>query len=181
MRWREDGPEHGDASQGPPLAPDQTLERFDWDVPITLAGSFWPCLFGPEEKCDNYRTRGGSGKPISPTRWAIVSAEGKTAAYATADNSFGKELISFLRPDFLILDDFGLKKLTPNLYEVIIERYGKSSTLITSTRHIEEWTSLFDDPLVANSLLDRLAYNAHQIVIDGDSYRKRLGITWRNE
>jgi DNA replication protein DnaC len=49
------------------------------------------------------------------------------------------------------------------------------STIITSSRPLEEWMGLFDDPLLANSLLDRLAHNAHQIFTEGESYRKRMG------
>jgi len=48
-----------------------------------------------------------------------------------------------------------------------------------SSRPLDEWMGLFDDPLLANSLLDRLAHNAHQIFIEGDSYRKRMGRTKR--
>ena len=82
-----------------------------------------------------------------------------------------------------LIDDFGLQRLTPSeaqdLYEVMIERYQRSSTVITSSRPLEEWMGLFDDPLLANSLLDRLAHNAHQIFIEGESYRKRMGRTKR--
>jgi DNA replication protein DnaC len=97
-----------------------------------------------------------------------------------ADNSFGKELMRVIQPVLLIVDDFGLKRLNPeeaqDLYEVMIERYGKASTIMTSSRHVDEWMGLFDDPLLANSLLDRLTHNAHQIVIEGESYRKRRGL-----
>jgi DNA replication protein DnaC len=51
----------------------------------------------------------------------------------------------------------------------------KPSTVITSSRHVDEWMGLFDDPLLANSLLDRLTHNAHQIIIEGESYRQRVG------
>jgi len=97
-----------------------------------------------------------------------------------AGNSFGKELIRLVHPSLLIIDDFGLQELNPleaqDLYDVMIERYGKISTIITSSRHADEWMGLFDDPLLANSLLDRLTHNAHQIVIEGESYRKRMGL-----
>ncbi len=88
-----------------------------------------------------------------------------------------------IHPNVLIIDDFGLQRLTApeaqDLYEVIIERYQRASTVITSSRPLEEWMGLFDDPLLANSFLDRMAHNAHQIFIEGETYRKRLGRTKR--
>ena len=78
------------------------------------------------------------------------------------------------------MDDFGLQKLTPeqahNLYEIVIERYGISSIIMTSCRHVEEWMDLFEDPLVANSILDRLTHNAYEILIEGESYRKKRNL-----
>ena len=81
--------------------------------------------------------------------------------------------------DLLILDDFGLRSLdrvqSNDIYEVLIERHKRSSTILTSNRTVDEWVPLFADPILAQSALDRLAHNAHQVVIDGDSYRKRQG------
>jgi DNA replication protein DnaC len=45
--------------------------------------------------------------------------------------------------------------------------------VFTSNRRVEEWQALFPDPVFANSVLDRLAHNAHQLVIEGESYRKK--------
>ena len=82
-----------------------------------------------------------------------------------------------LAPDVLIVDDFGLRRLdseqSSDLYEVILERHRRSSTIVTSNRTIEEWIPLFDDPILAQSALDRLAHNAYQVVMEGESYRKR--------
>jgi DNA replication protein DnaC len=61
-----------------------------------------------------------------------------------------------------------------DIYELILERHRRSSFIFTSNRAVEEWIPLFDDPLLAQSALDRLAHNAHQVVIEGDSYRRRL-------
>ena len=101
----------------------------------------------------------------------------KRLLQSRADHSFDKELLRLLRPPLLIVDDFGLQKLTTeqshNLYEIVIERYGISSIIMTSCRHVEEWMGLFEDPLVANSILDRLTHNAYQILIEGESYRKK--------
>ena len=85
---------------------------------------------------------------------------------------------SFLAPDLLILDDLGLHRLSAqqsiDLYELVIGRHRSSSFVITSNRAVEEWLGLFDDPILGNSALDRLANASYQIVIDGESYRQRL-------
>lgn len=97
---------------------------------------------------------------------------------ARADQSLEKVLRSFLVPDLLILDDFGLQRLTPlqstDLYELIISRHHRASFVITSNRAVDEWLSLFNDPILGNSALDRLANASYQIVIEGTSYRERL-------
>jgi DNA replication protein DnaC len=94
-----------------------------------------------------------------------------------ADHSTEKMLRRLLAPDLLIIDDFGLRRLTAeqstDLYEVILERHRRSSTIVTSNRTIDEWIPLFDEPILAQSALDRLAHNAYQLVIEGDSFRKR--------
>ncbi len=94
-----------------------------------------------------------------------------------ADNSTEKVVRSLLAPDLLLVDDFGLRRLnaqqSSDFYEIIIERHRWSSTIVTSNRNIEEWIPLFDDPILAQSALDRLAHNAYQVVIEGDSYRTR--------
>ena len=98
---------------------------------------------------------------------------------ARADHSWEKRVKKFIRPDLLIIDDFGLTTLTPtqaeDFYEVVTERHLKSSIIITSNRPPQDWIPLFPDPVMANSGLDRLAHHAHHIIIEGgDSYRKKL-------
>lgn len=92
-----------------------------------------------------------------------------------ADNTFERRLACYVRPDLLILDDFGLRALVPpgpeDLYDVINERYEKASILLTSNRSPEEWPALFGDPLLASAGLDRLNHKAELLVIRGDSYR----------
>jgi len=92
-----------------------------------------------------------------------------------ADNSFERELRTWLAPDLLLLDDFGLRKLTAqqssDFYDVLVERDRRAATIITSNRAVDEWVALFDDPILANSALDRFAHRAHQIVMEGPSLR----------
>jgi DNA replication protein DnaC len=60
-----------------------------------------------------------------------------------------------------------------DLYELVNERYERSSLIITSNRAFAEWPDLFGEPLLASAALDRLGHDAHQIVITGESYRTR--------
>lgn len=94
-----------------------------------------------------------------------------------ADNSWDRRIRGYTSAELLIIDDFGLKPLTPvqsdDLYEVINERYMKKSILFTSNRSIEDWQGLFPDPIIANSAMDRIAHNSHQIVMTGESYRNK--------
>jgi hypothetical protein len=88
------------------------------------------------------------------------------------------------RPDVLILDDFAMRELTAqqadDLYELISDRAQHGRSLITtSNRSPVDWYALFPNPVVAESLLDRLINTSHQIVMNGPSYRpnKRPGRT----
>ena len=98
-----------------------------------------------------------------------------------ADGSYEKRLASYLRPELLILDDFGLKPLSErmpsDLYDVMNERYEVGSILVTSNRAPEEWPDLFGDPLLASAGLDRLAHQAETLVITGRSFRAGRVVT----
>jgi len=92
-----------------------------------------------------------------------------------ADDTFERRLQTYLRPDLLVLDDFGLKPLRSpapeDLYDVINGRYEQGSILLTSNRALDEWASLFGDPLLASAGLDRLTHRADVVLITGASYR----------
>lgn len=175
---------------------DQILERFDWDAKITLDRDRLNSLIGLEwiECRENVILTGpvGVGKTFIANALAHIACRRtksvvvikaaqmfKTLYAARADNSLEKELVRLIAPNLLVIDDFGLVRLTPeqsrDFYEIISERYGRASTIITSNRDITEWVKLFDDSILANSALDRLAHNAHQMIIEGESYRKKKG------
>lgn len=92
-----------------------------------------------------------------------------------ADGSYDRRFASYLRPDLLILDDFGLKPIQPpgpeDLYDIINERYEKGSILLTSNRAPSEWPDVFLNPLLASAGLDRLLDRAETVIIRGASYR----------
>jgi DNA replication protein DnaC len=171
-----------------------TFEDFDWDAPVTFDRDRVRDLFGLAF-LDGRHDVIFLG-PVGVGKTFLACALGHAACRAghqvrflrtdemlklihqsRADNSTERVIRSLLAPDLLILDDFGLRRLTTqqssDFYEVIIERHRRSSTIVTSNRAIEEWIPLFDDPILAQSALDRLAHNAYQVVIEGDSYRSR--------
>ena len=92
-----------------------------------------------------------------------------------ADGTLERRVQAYLRPDLLVLDDFGLKPLIPpgpeDLYDIINERYERGSILLTSNRAPEEWPDLFGEPLLAAAGLDRLTHRAQAMVITGTSFR----------
>ena len=93
-----------------------------------------------------------------------------------ADGTWPKRLGELARPAVLILDDFAMRELTAaqadDLYELITERAGRS-LILTSNRAPQDWYPLFPNPVVAESLLDRLINNSHQVFMNGPSYRPR--------
>ena len=93
-----------------------------------------------------------------------------------ADGSYDRRLQALLRPSLLILDDFGLKPLTPpadeDFHELVSERYERGSILITSNLDFSEWGAVFPNPVLAAATIDRLRHQAHRVVIEGDSFRK---------
>ena len=103
---------------------------------------------------------------------------------ARADHSWEKRIKKYLAPDLLIIDDFGLCTLTStqaeDFYEIITERHLKSSIIITSNRPTQDWVPLFPDPVMANSALDRLAHHAHHLLMEGESYRRKLRPKYSN-
>ena len=102
----------------------------------------------------------------------------RVMAQARVDHSTDRTFRSFLSPDLLILDDLGLHRMTQqqsiDLYELVIAKHRRSSFVITSNRAVDEWLGLFEDPILGNSALDRLANASYQIVIEGRSFRERL-------
>lgn len=171
-----------------------TFEDFDWTVPVTFDRDRVKALGSLTfiERREDVIFLGPTGVGKSSLASALGHAAcraGKRVLFlrgddllkrihqSRADNSTERMLRSLLAPDLLIIDDFGLKRLnaqqSSDFYEVVVERHRRASTIVTSNRAIEEWIPLFDDPILAQSALDRLAHNAHQIVMDGPSYRSR--------
>jgi DNA replication protein DnaC len=100
-----------------------------------------------------------------------------TLSIARADGSYARTLARLAKVPVLILDDLGLAALTDperrDLLEVIEDRHGSASTIITSQLPVEHWHEVIGDPTIADALLDRLVHNAHRINLKGESMRKK--------
>ena len=96
---------------------------------------------------------------------------------AKGDGQYSKLLTSLAKVDVLILDDWGLMKLSAenrrDLLEVLEDRHGRRSTIATSQLPIEEWHGVIGDATLADAILDRLVHNAYKINLRGESMRKR--------
>lgn len=103
---------------------------------------------------------------------------------ARLDNSLEAEMRRLTQVQLLIIDDFALQPLdateTADFYELTVARHRKASTVVTSNREPGEWLTMMTDPLLAQSAVDRLTSTAHELVIEGDSYRRRQKPTTRN-
>ena len=88
-----------------------------------------------------------------------------------------KVLARYLKPDLVIIDDFGMKQLPKRsgeyLFEIIMRRYEVRSTMMTSNRPLEDWGKLIGDVPAATAILDRFLHHAEVIQITGRSYRLR--------
>lgn len=95
-------------------------------------------------------------------------------------NEGARTLRKYLKPDLLIIDDMGLKKLPTNagehLFEIIMRRYELRSTIMTSNRPLDDWGKLVGDVPTAGAILDRFLSRAEVIQIVGKSYRLRSSI-----
>jgi DNA replication protein DnaC len=93
------------------------------------------------------------------------------------DNSHDAEIRKLIRVDLLVLDDLCLQGLdaadTADFYELIVERHRQAATVVTSNREPVEWLALMADGLLAQSAIDRLQSSAYELILDGDSYRRR--------
>ena len=95
---------------------------------------------------------------------------------AKADGRYGKLMLGYAKTDLLILDDWGLTAMTDpqrrDLLELLEDRYGRRSTIVTSQLPVSAWHEAIGDPTLADAILDRLVHNAHKIELKGESMRK---------
>jgi DNA replication protein DnaC len=172
-----------------------SLDRFDWSAPLQLdrrhlqevfslqflAQKEHVILVGPVGVGKTFLAQALGSAAVRAGHSVLFSRADallKDLAQARADHTYEKAFRRYLAPQLLIVDDFGLHRLSSqqssDWYELIIERHRRSSFVVTANRAVDEWLALFDDPILGNSALDRLANGAHQLVIEGPSYRAKL-------
>jgi DNA replication protein DnaC len=95
---------------------------------------------------------------------------------AHADGTYPKVMNKLVKIDVLILDDLGLAVLNDterrDLLEVIEDRQGRRSTIVTSQLEVKHWHEVIGEPTIADAILDRLISSAHQIKLKGESMRQ---------
>jgi DNA replication protein DnaC len=96
---------------------------------------------------------------------------------AKADGSYLKELSRIERHHLLLIDDFGIAPLDAasrsTLMEIIEDRHGKGSTIITSQLPVSAWHDVIGEQTIADAILDRIVHDAHRIDMKGESLRKK--------
>jgi DNA replication protein DnaC len=176
------------------LDPGMRLEAFHPDTPARFDRQLWTELCSLRF-CDDARGVLILG-PVGVGKTHLATALGhigirrrRTVSFARADQLFRRlkaarldntveaEMRRLARLDLLIIDDLALQPLGPtetaDFYELVVERHQKASTVVTSNRDPSEWIGLMSDPLLAQSAVDRLVATSYELVIEGESYRRR--------
>ena len=130
----------------------------------------------------------GVGKTHLATAIGIEAAKNRYSVYfiscqelmnqlkkAESENRLEQRLKAFSRHKLLIIDEIGyvnLDKESANLFfQLISMRYEVKSTIITTNKNLSNWSDIFNDPVIANAILDRLLHHSHIVNIVGPSYR----------
>jgi DNA replication protein DnaC len=97
-------------------------------------------------------------------------------AIARGDGSYGRFLGKLAKIDLLVIDDWGLSTLEDterrDFLEIMEDRHGIRSTIITSQYPVLKWHELIGEPTLADAIMDRIVHNAHKIILKGESLRK---------
>jgi len=165
------------AARGLDRALFQRLSEGDWiDAhdnlvlvgPAGVGKSWLACAIGHKACRDN--------RAVLYHRWPKLCGD---LALARGDGRHSRLIRALARADLLILDDFGLEPLDAggrhDLLEILEERYGRRSTIVTSQLPLSVWHEVVGDPTYADAILDRLVHNAHRIELTGESLRRARG------
>lgn len=96
---------------------------------------------------------------------------------AKADGSYIKEITKIEKQNLLILDDFGIQPFDAAgrsmLMEIIEDRHGKGSIIVTSQLPVSKWYDVIGDKTIADAILDRIIHQSHRVELSGESMRKK--------
>ncbi|MDZ4198276.1 MAG: IS21-like element helper ATPase IstB [Kiritimatiellia bacterium] len=138
--------------------------------PTGTGKTFLACALGQKACRDGHRVR-----------YYVAAKLFRELTAAHADGSFSRLSAQLVKSDLLLIDDWGMETLRESEYrdflEILDDRQGSGSTLITSQFPTEVWHDTIGNPTVADAILDRLVHNSHRIVLGGESMRKPKGKT----
>ncbi|HSS10204.1 MAG TPA: ATP-binding protein [Acidimicrobiales bacterium] len=176
------------------LDPAMTLDRWDNTAKVTYDHKVWRELTSLRfvEAGHNALIMGpvGVGKTFLATALGHAAVRRRFTVHfercdrllkrlraSRLDNSHDNEMRKLIRVDLLVIDDFALQTLDPldtaDVYELVVERHRAAATVVTSNREPIEWLGQMADALLSQSAIDRLKSAAHELVLDGESYRAR--------
>ena len=142
--------------------------------PTGCGKSYLACAFG-DHACRQSRA----------TRYFRAPRLFETLTIAHGDGSFPRLLANLARTELLILDDFALQPLTheqrTDLLEIMEDRHGARSTIVTSQLPVENWHKAIGDATLADAILDRLVHNAHKLELNGESIRKNQAVSTHDD
>ena len=182
------------ASSSPALRQSACLEDLDWRTPRGIDRAVFARLVGGGwiDQNENLLITGATGLGKSWIACALghkacrdnrsvqyhrVPRLFEALALARGDGRYGRLLKTIGRVQLLILDDWGLSVLNPperrDLLEILDDRHGRASTIVTSQIPVEHWHEIIGDPTIGDAILDRLVHNAHRLQLSGESMRKQ--------
>ncbi len=117
--------------------------------------------------------------PIGASPKPLDTLSGMTLAEAVADGIRKEFMDGLTTVPLLIIDDFGMRKLpmtaAEDLLEIVMRRYERASTLLTSNRPVEDWGKLLGDVAAVSAMLDRLLHHGHVLKCGPRSWRTKSG------
>ncbi|MGO9656972.1 MAG: IS21-like element helper ATPase IstB [Acidimicrobiales bacterium] len=176
------------------LDPKMTLERWDATAAVTYDRAVLDELVTLRfvEDAHNAFILGpvGVGKTFLATALGHIACRRRVRAHferadrlfkrlkaARLDASYDAEVRKLIGAELVIIDDFALQAMdateTADFYALVVERHHSAATVLTSNRDPSEWLTVMADPMLAQSAIDRLQSAAFELVIEGESYRRR--------
>jgi DNA replication protein DnaC len=170
----------------------KTLDTFDWKFNTSIdralvyelaTGRFieqhQDCLILGNPGCGKSHIAQGIGMAAIHAGFQVIYREAhllfEHVVLATATGQRARAIATYSEIPLLIIDDVGMRKLpaaaAEDLLEIVMRRYERASTIITSNRPLEDWPKLFGDTPAVTAFLDRLMHHSNLIEIRGKSYR----------